>query len=117
MLRVPRSFDDGRRGTALPQLQRAAAKRVVTILPGGFDQDSSQMRISGLGDVATNLRCAAGMLGWDEASKRHQARRGREAPCIAEFRRDGERREIIDAAKASQGDDARAERFEQEQIA
>jgi hypothetical protein len=56
------------------------------------------------------------MLGGEEAREGHQPWRGGEAACITEFGGDGERREVIDAAKAPEPIDARPERREGEEL-
>jgi len=58
---------------------------------------------------------AARVLGGYEADKRHRARGGRKPARVAEFGGDGERRQVVDAAEATQSLNARAERFEIEQ--
>ena len=88
---------------ALAAAKRRADKRMVAIVPGGFDEHAPQMRVAGFGD----RRRAP-------ASCRSNARRerGRRRPScsgpsrkrrgIAELRGDGQRGEIVDAAEAAQ---------------
>jgi hypothetical protein len=52
------------------------------------------------------------VLGGDEADKRHRARRGREAPRVAELGRDGQRGQVVDPAEAAQALDPGAQRLE-----
>ena len=105
---VPRDVDRGGWGAALPPLQRGPQKRMMAILPGGFDEHTSEMRVASFGDRAARPFGAAGMLGRDEASKGHQARRGREPARVAEFGGNGQGGEIVDAAEAAQALDAGA---------
>jgi len=70
---------------------------------------------AGFGDRSLRAFRPTGVLGGDEADKRHRRRGGGEAARITELSGDGERREIVDAAKAAQALDAWAERFEVEQ--
>ena len=90
---------------------------MMPVVPGGLDQYPPQMRIAGFGDVAAGLFRAAGVFGRDEAGKGHHARGGWKAAGVAEFGRDGERGEIVDAAEAAQALDAGAQRFEREEVA
>ena len=65
---VPRDVDRGGWGAALPPLQRGPQKRMMAILPGGFDEHTSEMRVRrrrstnrimvGLSDVSV---CSAGV--------------------------------------------------------
>ena len=89
----------------------------MSIVPGGLDQDAAQMGVAGCGDGAPRLFGAARVFGRHEAGKRHDPWGRREAAGVAEFGRNGERGEIVDAAEAAQALDAGAERLEGEQIA
>src|SRR5688572_31024200 len=75
---------------------------MVAIVPGGFDQDAAEMRIASFGDAALPPRGAARMLRRDEADVGHQPRGRGKAPRIAEFRRNREGGEVVDAAEAPQ---------------
>jgi hypothetical protein len=63
----PGVIDDGGWRTALPMTQGVAEKRVVPIVPGGFDEHAAQMRIAGFGDRTADRSRAAGVLGRNEA--------------------------------------------------
>ena len=97
--------------------QGSAEKRMIPGVPGGFDEDASQMRVAGFGDVAARLFGAAGGLGRDETGERHDARGRREAARIAQFSGDRQRREIVDTAEAAQALNAGSQRVDREQIA
>ena len=64
-LRVPGNVDPDGGCAALSLGQRGTEKRMVAILPGGFDEHAAQMRIAGFGDGAAGLLGAAGMFGRD----------------------------------------------------
>ena len=72
------------------------------------------MRIAGFGNRAAGLLGAARMFRRHQADKRHQARRGGEAPGIAEFGGDRQCGEIVDPSETPQALDARAQRLEDE---
>ena len=63
LLRVPGAINDDGRGPALALPQGITEKGMMPIVPGGFDEDASQMRVAGLGDVAAGLFRPAGVLG------------------------------------------------------
>jgi hypothetical protein len=77
-------------------------------MPGGFDEDPTQMGVAGFGDRAPDPIRAAGVFGGHEAHERHRARRGGKAAGVAEFSGTGERREVVDPAEAAQALDASA---------
>jgi len=108
----PRVLHDGGRRAPLTECKGAAGKRVMAVMPGGFDEHASKMGIAGLGNRASRLLGPAGMLGGHQADKAHEARGGGKATGVAEFGGDGERREIVNAAKAAQARDAGFKRFE-----
>src|SRR4029453_1339777 len=90
---------------------------MMAVMPGGFDQHATEMRIARFGDAAAGACRAAGVFGGDEAGK-GQGPRGRgKGAGVPEFGGDGQRGEVIDAPKASETLDARPERFDREQIA
>ena len=62
---MPCDLDRAGWRAALALLERGPEKRVVTILPGGFDEDATEMRVAGFRDRAARLFGAAGMLGRD----------------------------------------------------
>ena len=95
--------------------ERGADKRVMSIVPGGFDEHAAQMAVAGLGDRSLRAFGAAGVLRGDKADKSHDARRGGKAPRVAELGGDGECRQIVDPAEAAQSLDAWAQRLEIEQ--
>jgi hypothetical protein len=68
-VRVPSDSDRGARRAALSFRQRWAEKRMMAILPGGFDEPATQMRVAGFGDRAAGLFGTAGMFGRDEPVK------------------------------------------------
>src|SRR5262245_45739191 len=110
VLRSPRLVDRGGRCAALPALESVADERTMAIVPGGFDQDPSQMSIAGFGNRPARMFGTAGMFGRHESDKGHRAGRGRESTGITQFGGDRECGQIIDAAKAPQTLDARSQR-------
>ncbi len=48
-----------------------ADERVMAIVPRGFDEDATDMRVAGLGDRAAGALRPTGMLGRDEADIGH----------------------------------------------
>jgi len=58
---------------------------------------------------------AAGMLGRDQPDKGYETRGGREAGRVAQLGRDGERRQVVDAAEAAQPPGASAQGLEIQQ--
>src|SRR5688572_12019866 len=94
-----------------------AEKWVMPVMPGGFDQDAAQVRVSGFGDVAARLLAATRVLRGDQARVRHDARGRGEAARVSQLGGDGERGEIVDAAKTAEPLDARAEGLDGQQIA
>jgi hypothetical protein len=91
---------------------RAAEKRMVAVLPGGFDEDPPEMGVAGFGNGASGLFRPAGLFGGDQTGQRHDARCRRETAGIAQFGGNGQGGEIIDAAETPQPFDARAQRLE-----
>ena len=63
-LRAPGDVDGAGGRAALSLLQGGAQGRVVTLLPGRFDQDAAQMRVAGFGDRAAARSTPARMFGW-----------------------------------------------------
>lgn len=117
MLGRPRVLDDGGRRATLAEYQGAAGKRVMAVMPGGFDEDAPHMGIAGLGNRAARLLGATRVFRGYEPDEAPEARRGRKAARVAEFGGDGEGREIVDATEAAQARDAGAQRLDGEQIA
>src|SRR5436309_2892650 len=117
MLRGPRLGDDGVGRATLAMAYGRTDKRVVSVVPGGFDEDATQMAVARFRDAALRAFGATRVLGGHEADKRHGARSGRKAARVAEFRGDGERGQVVDAAEAAQPLHTRTERFEIEQRA
>ena len=115
LLRGPRPRNDVRGGAALAGPERGADEWVMPIVPGGFDEDSAQVSVAGLGDAALGAFRATRMFGRNEADKRHGARRGGEATRVAELRGNRERGEVVDAAKAAEALHPGAERLEIEE--
>ena len=101
---------------ALPLPERLADKRVVAIVPGGLDEHAPQMAVAGFGDRAARLFGAARVFGWDQAGKRHHARRRRKAARVAQFGGDGQRGEVVDAAEAAQAFHTPAQRLQREEL-
>src|SRR6187549_1076993 len=89
----------------------------MPVVPGGFDEDSSQMRIAGFGDGTVGAFRAARMLRGDEAHEGHGRGRAAKAARIAELGGDRQRGEIVDAAEAAQALDPGSQRLEIEQRA
>ena len=88
--------------------ERVAEKRMMPIVPGGFDEDAAQMGIAGFGDRAAHLPGAAGVFGRHQPDEAHHARGGGKAARIAEFGGDGQRGEVVDAAETAQAFNAGA---------
>src|SRR4029434_6575820 len=84
MLGVPRLVNDGSGGVTLTEPERAAQKRVMPVVPGGFDEDAPEMGVAGFGDRAARLFRAARVFGGDEAGKGHHPRCRGEAAGGAE---------------------------------
>src|SRR5262245_21216777 len=99
--------DDWGGRVLLAPAQRRADKRPMPIVPSRFDEHTPQVSISRFGDRATRLFRAARMLGGHETDKRHRTRRRREPTGIAEFGRNRQRGEIVNAPQTSQPFDAR----------
>ena len=116
MLCVPGLLDDGRGRPALTETERPSKKGMMPVLPRGLDQDPPQMCIPRFRDPAAGLFGPTGVLRRDQAGKRHDAGGGGEAPGIAQFGRDGEGGEIVNAAKAAETFDAGAERLDREEV-
>jgi hypothetical protein len=108
VLRAPGLLDDGGRCPALALAQRVTEEGVMPVVPRGFDEDPAEMRVAGFGDAAARLFRATRIFGRDEAGEGHDARGGRKAAGVAQFRGDGQRGEIVDAAEAAEALDARA---------
>ena len=117
MLRGPRLLNDGRRGTALSLLERAAEKGVMAIVPGGFDEHAADVRIAGFRDRAPGLLRATRVFRGDKPGEAHETGRRRKAARIAEFGSEGQRSEIVEAAEAAQALDAGAQGLDGQQIA
>src|SRR5207245_6077664 len=79
LLRGPRAGNHVRRRAALTRAERRTDEWAVSIMPRGFDQNSSQMRVAGLGDRAPGLFGATRMFGRHEADEGHRTGRGRKA--------------------------------------
>src|SRR4029453_13277746 len=47
---------------------------MMAVMPGGFDQHATEMRIARFGDAAAGACRAAGVFGGDEAGKGHDPR-------------------------------------------
>ena len=69
---------------ALARAERGADKRMMAIVPGGFDEDAAQMGVAGFGDAALGAFRAARVLGGHEADEGHGA--------AGPWRSDGDRR-------------------------
>lgn len=115
MLRGPRLRDDRRRRALLTTPQRVSKKRPMTLMPGGFNEDTPEMRIAGFGDRAARLSRPTGMLRGHESHERHGARRRGESARIAQFGGDRQRGEIVDPSETAQALDSRPQRLEVEQ--
>ena len=110
LLRGPGLRDDGRRRALLPTPERAPDEWPMAIVPGRFDEHAPQVRVPGFGDRAAGLACATGMLRRDQADEGH-CPGGRGKPArIAQFGRDRQRGQIIDAAETAQPLDPRNNR-------
>jgi hypothetical protein len=62
VLGTPGEVDDRRRRAALAQPQRASEKRMMAVLPGGFDENAAEGRVARFGDRPARLFSAAGVL-------------------------------------------------------
>jgi len=116
MLRLPGALDDDRGCPLLTEPERPSQKGMMSVVPGGFDQDPPQMRISCFRDPAAGLFGSTGILRWDQAGKGHHSGGGGEAPRVAQFGRDRECGEIVNAAEAAEPFDAGAERLDREEV-
>src|SRR2546430_7082940 len=105
-----------RAGAPRPLLKGPTEKRVMAIVPGGFDEDASDMGIASFRDRAAGLLRATGVLGRHESDEAHEARGGGKAARVAEFGGDGQRGEIVDTAEAAQAFDTGFGRIEREQV-
>ncbi len=112
MLRGPSLSDDGVGGAALALPQGGTHEWVMSVMPGGFDEHAPQVGIARFGDGTAGLLRAAGMLGRHETDEGHGTGRRGKPTRIAEFGRDRERGQIVDAAEAAQALDAWAQRLE-----
>jgi hypothetical protein len=110
-------IDHGLGRAALAARDGIAQKRVMAVVPSGFDEDSAEMGIVGFGDGALDALDPAGIFRRDQTQKGHDTRSGGKAARIPEFGGNGQRRQIIDAAEAAEALDASAERLEAEKIA
>ena len=117
MLRMPGLLDDGRGRPALTEAERPSKKGMMPVLPRGLDQHPPQMCIPRFRDPAAGLFRPTGILRRDKAGKRHDAGGGGKAPCIAQFGRDGQGGEIVNAAEAAEAFDAGAQRLDGEEVA
>jgi len=73
------------------------------------------MRVAGFGNAALHALGSARVFGRDQADEGHRAGRGGKAMRVAEFGRDGQGGEIINAAEAPQALHPRAQRLQIEQ--
>ena len=80
MLRMSGLVDDGRGRAALPHAKGAPEKRMMPVVPRGFDEHTAQVGVARLCDAPARLFRPAGILRGDEPGKGHHARRGRTAP-------------------------------------
>src|SRR6266566_3584743 len=113
----PGMFDDGGGCAALTMPQGVAEKRVMPIVPSGFDEHTAEMRIAGLGDRAADGSGAARVFGRNQTHEGHGAGRRGKAARVAKLRSDRERGEIVDAAEAAQAFDPVAQRVDGEKLA
>jgi hypothetical protein len=97
--------------------KHGADKWVVAIVPGRLDHDTPQMRVAGFRDAALCAFRAARVLGRDEANAGRRARGSGKATGIAEFGRDRQGSQIVDATEAPEAVDTTLERLEREQRA
>src|SRR5579871_1995546 len=82
MLCLPCYFDDLCRNTLVSLTELFSDTRQMSIAPGRFDHDSSEMSITGLGDAASSNALATGVFARDHAAIAHQL------PCTLKTRRD-----------------------------
>src|SRR5205807_2515206 len=73
LLRPPRAGNHVHGRSALARAQRGTDERMMTIVPGRFDEDATQMAVTGFGDAALGAFGAARMLGGYEPDERHRA--------------------------------------------
>src|SRR5688572_9184169 len=113
---APRVEPRGFRRRLLSVAQLFADEGMIAIVPGGFDEDAAQMRITRLGDRPTSPRGPTRMLGGDESDIGHQAARGREAARVTQFGGDRQRRDVIHAAEAPEALDPRPQGLQCHQL-
>ena len=75
---------------------------MMAIVPGGFEEDAPQVRVTGLRDRAAAASGAARMLRRHEAHKPHDTGGRWKAARVAELSGDGERGQFADPAETPQ---------------
>ena len=106
-LGFPRDRDEVLRLPLEPWLQRFANSSSKPAVPGGFDQDASDVCIAGLGESAAVSCRSAGVLTGDETEISHQLARMRESAQITEFSDDGHGGQEVDGTQRHQRMDYR----------
>jgi hypothetical protein len=81
--------------TLLPQTEM----RAMTVVPGGLDQHTAQVRVTGLGDRADAALASAGTLGGHEARVAHDFAGVVETTERAKLGGEGDGSELGDAAQ------------------
>jgi hypothetical protein len=76
--------------------------RALGRVPGGLDQQPSDVAVAGFGDRSAALRFAGGVLGRYQPDERHQLLGGLESCEVADLADDPERGQRVDATQASQ---------------
>jgi len=89
-------------------LQYQIGSTTVAVVPGGFDQESPGVYVTGFGNRSSPLTIPRGSFGRDEAKISHQRFRGTEAAHIIDFAKKREGSQCFDATKTAEGFDVDA---------
>lgn len=116
LLRAPRRDQRGRRRARLSSTQLFPDEGMVAIVPGGFDEHATDVRVAGLGDRATRPVRPARVLGREETDIRHQAAGRRKPARVAQFSGNRQCREIVHPTEAAQALHPTAQWFECHQL-
>jgi hypothetical protein len=91
--------EDGEGLAVSPSGQIAAGSGTVAVVPGGFDEDPTEVRVAGFGDGTLTALPAAAVFGRNQAGGGHELRGFGVASQISDFRHESEGSTCGHAAK------------------
>lgn len=97
--------DDGRGLPLSASFEDKLGADSVSVVPGGFDQETSGMDVTGFGDGSSSFFLTGGAFRGDESKVGHQSPWGSEAPDVVDFAQKHQSSEYLDATQSAEGFD------------